>query len=70
MFSHLNTYTIGKFYISKITNISANGNYFQLSYERSFIFDIDDILKETENLAKHHRDVVPRKSEGLKENYS
>lgn len=29
----------------------------------------DNILKETKILAKHHRDVVPRKSEGLK-NYS
>lgn len=30
----------------------------------------DDILKETEILARHHIDVAPRKSEGLKENYS
>lgn len=30
----------------------------------------DDILKETEILANYHRDLVPRKSEGLKENYS
>lgn len=28
----------------------------------------DDILKETEILGKHHRDVVPRKSGGLQLN--
>lgn len=75
MFSHLNTHTIGKFYISKLPIYQQMIFIFNF-HMKDVLFLIlkqvlhDDILNETEILAKHHRDVVPRKLEGLNENYS